>query len=1371
MTPPRVKVFIDRGGTFTDCIAFIPSASDPSSYTTKVIKLLSEDPANYPDAPTEAIRRILELHTGKTIPRNVKLDTSDIGNSFSHEISINATVSPTELIRMGTTVATNALLERKGEPVALVITKGFKDILHIQNQSRPKIFDLELNMPDVLYDKVIEIDERVSLVGYTAHSRGHILEDQAAVLSADPNCVKGVTGEWVRVLKRIDTQVVEKQLQEIYNSGIRSIAICLMHSYTFVDHENEVSRLASKLPFKNISVSSRIAPTIKLVPRSNSAVSDAYLTPSIRQYISTFTAGFDAGITRKNDSESGVRVQFMKSDGGLADVHDFNGLGAILSGPAGGVVGYALTSFDPEEGSAVIGFDMGGTSTDVSRYAGRYDLVFETTTAGVTIQAPQLDINTVAAGGGSRLFFRNGMFVVGPESAGANPGPTCYKKGGPLAITDANLLLGRLIPAYFPSIFGKTEREPLDLEETRRAFAVLASQINRTSNSEMSVDEIAYGFIEVANEAMCRPIRQLTQAKGYDTSKHILACFGGAGGQHACAIAKSLGIRTILIHKHSSILSAYGLSLADIVHEVQEPRFAHFDTLLASPVFSQEIFDPANLNGFKQRISAMSTKARAHLLRQGFSDERILIEPYLNLRYEGTDTAIMTLKPEASWDFLESFTTTYKTEFGFSFPDRRVIVDDIRIRAIGKAAPSESLKTTIHKEIASHPRHQIDTVFAKSIHQTYWKGFGRVSTPVFMLPDLQEGTAISGPCLIIDATATIVVEPSSRALITKEHVVIEVDTNASLDQFSGRSEIVQDPIMLSVFGHRFMSIAEQMGRTLQKTSISTNIKERLDFSCALFGPDGGLVANAPHLPVHLGSMQEAVKWQMRYLGDSLSEGDVLMTNHPAAGGSHLPDITIITPVFSEGNLVFFVANRGHHADIGGIQPGSMPPNSCELYQEGAAVKSFRLVRSGKFDENGLRALLIDAPARFDGCSGSRCFADNLSDIKAQVAANQRGITLVQQLIKEYRLEVVQAYMSFIRENAESAVRAMLNRFAESIGEVLEAEDQMDDGSVIKLQISIDSTTGNAEFDFTGTAREVYGNTNAPRAVVYSAIIYCLRCLINVDMPLNQGALQPISVVIPEGSMLSPSETAAVVGGNVLTSQRLCDVILKAFGVCAASQGCTNNFTFGSGGKDKDGNVADGFGYYETIAGGSGAGPTWDGRSGVHTHMTNTRITDPEILERRYPVLLRQFGLRKGSGGNGIHRGGDGVVREVSLLRYVADLLIKICQMEFLDTLHVSILSERRVFQPYGMRGGEPGQRGQNLLKRMNGPTVNFGGKNATVVHAGDVVTILTPGGGGYGSLRARDEGVDDNSTAKKARVQVRLAGGSLAMLEDAQRDF
>ncbi|KAI8924480.1 Hydantoinase B/oxoprolinase-domain-containing protein [Entophlyctis helioformis] len=1409
---PRIRVCVDRGGTFTDCIAFVPNAIRPpghahahadaastGGFRQVVVKLLSVDPANYPDAPREGIRRILELATGRPHPRGEPLDTSNL-----------------ELIRMGTTVATNALLERKGERTALLITAGFKDLLHIGNQSRPNIFDLSINAPDVLYERVIEVDERVTLVGFSAVSSGMAVD----VPKDDPSYVKGVTGEWVHILKRPDTAMLEEPLKALIRDGIKSIAICLIHSFTFPDHERQLGDLCKSLGFENVTLSSATMPMIKMVPRGTSTTADAYLTPCIKKYLEGFFAGFDDGI-RQSSAESseghrGVRVEFMQSDGGLVHVDGFNGFRAILSGPAGGVVGYAMTSWDAKERNAVIGFDMGGTSTDVSRYAGRYEHVYETTTAGVTIQAPQLDINTVAAGGGSRLFFRNGMFVVGPESAGADPGPACYRKSGPLTITDANLLLDRLIPSFFPKIFGKSEKEPLDAVATQKAFDALAKSINAflkdkhaketgasnsSSNSKspaakkgkaaktepsdapafvpMTRDEIAYGFIKVANESMCRPIRALTEGKGYNAADHILASFGGAGGQHAFAIARSLGIKTVLIHRHSSILSAYGIALADVVHEVQEP--SAFELVAGQ------------LDRIKERVAALSSQATQVLSKQGFKHSQIENQVYLNLRYQGTDNAMMTLKPSDSadnWDFASAFVAQYQQEFGFTLPDRATHVDDIRVRGIGKSAAmgSDASHTKVHEEIKRLTRRAVSVGEASTTEHAFWEGVGRVETPVFELTALKVGDEIIGPALIIDATATIAVEPHCTAVVTSEHVVGFVgrvpssDAVAAMDESKdGAAEKAKtvvvpktaDPILLSVFGHRFMSIAEQMGRTLQKTSISTNIKERLDFSCALFGPDGGLVANAPHIPVHLGSMQEAVRWQMSHLQGKLKDGDVIVTNHPAAGGSHLPDITVITPVFDHGNVVFFVASRGHHADIGGIQPGSMPPNSRELHF---------LVRNGHFDEAGITKILLEDPAKFDGCSGTRCLRDNISDLKAQVAANHKGIVLVKSLIDEYGLEM----------NAELAVRNLLKTVAKERGTVLHASDRMDDGSTINLAVTISTQTGSAIFDFSGTGPEVYANTNAPRAVTYSAIIYCLRALINLDMPLNQGALAPIDVRIPVGSFLNPSETAAVVGGNVLTSQRLCDVVLKAFHACAASQGCCNNFTFGMGGRREDGSVAEGFGYYETIAGGSGAGPTWHGRSGVHTHMTNTRITDPEIMERRYPVILRRFGLRAGSGGHGQFNGGDGVVREV----------------EFLETLHVSMLSERRVFAPYGLDGGEDGKSGSNILMRLVANdsvastatpstttatttasedgrlyrVLNFGGKNATVVKPGDRLRIETPGGGGWGKADTKrkraapaasqaktdDAASGDSPSRPRRNPPRRSGGGSLQAFTDMQ---
>ncbi|OBZ83149.1 Uncharacterized protein C11D3.14c [Choanephora cucurbitarum] len=1276
----RLTICIDRGGTFTDCIGFIGKPGD-NHYREFVVKLLSEDPANYKDAPTEGIRRIVEMATGQSCPRTKPVPTTMI-----------------ESVRMGTTVATNALLERKGQKNVLLITKGFGDLLTIGNQSRPKIFDLSIEKPDVLYRKVVEVDERIML-----------LNSVAASTVIDPNSVsdvhQGISGEYIRILKKPDLAALKAQLRSLHKEGYRSIAICLMHAYTYPEHEKQIGQLAESVGFDHVSLSHQIMPMIKIVPRGTSTTADAYLTPCIQSYIRGFVSGFDDGF------ESGrTQLQFMQSDGGLVPVTHFSGFRAILSGPAGGVVGYALTTFHSEQKSPVIGFDMGGTSTDVSRFDGHFEHVFETTTAGVTIQAPQLDIHTVAAGGGSMLFFKNGMFAVGPESAGAHPGPACYRKGGPLAVSDANLFLGRLLPDYFPKIFGPNEDQPLDYDIVHQKFAALAQEINKASKEEKSLDEIAYGFIKVANETMCRPIRALTEAKGHDASNHTLAVFGGAGGQHACGIARNLGIRKIVLYRHSSILSAFGLALANVVHEVQEP--------------SVEKLDSSSLPQLQERVQQLKQACVEELVQQGFAKPET--EVYLNLRYEGTDCALMTLQPsEDNWDFESAFETVYAQEFGFLLKGRAILVDDIRVRGIGKTREHNQDQLTPEREMKelqqSNRIRDVEQSQCDSMASVYFEETGRVDAPVYRLDSLSPGSQITGPAIIIDATATVIIEPSCNALITQNHITILVDRGEKK-----RVTTALEPIQLSIFSHRFMSIAEQMGRTLQKTAISTNIKERLDFSCALFGPDGGLVANAPHIPVHLGSLSHAVIYQLNFYKGQLFEGDVIMTNHPQAGGSHLPDITIITPVFNEGEIVFFVASRGHHADIGGISPGSMPPHSKELYQEGAAIKSFKIVSKGQFDQKGLEEHLCTIPSSYPECSGSRAFRDNLSDLKAQIAANQKGIQLVKALIHEYSLEVVQAYMMHIRRNASEAVKSLLKTVAhERQNQDLVATDYMDDGTPIHLRVSIDPEHGTAVFDFEGTGPEVYGNTNAPESVCHSAIIYSIRCLVNQDIPLNSGCLEPIEIKIPKHSILNPSEQCAVVGGNVLTSQRLVDVALKAFEACAASQGCCNNLTFGKGGKDsKSGKQKSGWGYYETIAGGSGAGPSWHGQSGVHTHMTNTRITDPEILERRYPVMLHQFALRQGSGGAGQYRGGDGVIREIEFLE---------------DDIQVSILSERRVYSPYGLAGGQNGQKGLNIWVRHDRKDkhavqqLNMTGKNSAPFSCGDRIIIQTPGGGGYGA--------------------------------------
>ncbi|XP_068721717.1 5-oxoprolinase-like isoform X2 [Montipora capricornis] len=1300
----KFRFAIDRGGTFTDVYSECPNGK------VRVMKLLSVDPA-YPDAPREGIRRIMEQVTGIKMPADQPIDPEYI-----------------EWIRMGTTVATNALLERKGERMTLVITQGFHDLLHIGNQTRPNIFDLKVICPEVLHEDIIVVKGRLVLV------------QPDSKIQRPENCkiVTGSTGEKLEEWEPLDKDQLRIDLQRVLDKGIKSLAVVLMHSYMYNVHEKEVGDIALEMGFEQVSLSSTIMPMVRIVPRGYTASADAYLTPCIKKYIQGFTAGFQKGIENK--------VLFMQSDGGLTPVAKFYGSRAILSGPAGGVVGYAMTTFQRETDQPVIGFDMGGTSTDVSRFAGQYEHVFETTTAGITIQAPQLDINTVAAGGGSRLFFRAGLFVVGPESASAHPGPVCYRKGGPLAVTDANLVLGRILPEFFPKIFGKTEDLPLDFDGSWAAFKKLTEEVNKFLSSQsdgdakkepLSIAEVAMGFITVANETMCRPIRALTEARGHDTARHVLACFGGAGGQHACSIARSLGMSTVFIHRYAGILSAYGLALADVVHEAQEPCAREYNT--------------ESFSFLDERIDFLTEKCIKELKSQGFEESQISTEAFLHMRYSGTDCALMcsasSAKPDLQpstacrhGDFGQAFNKRYIREFGFTIPSRQILIDDIRVRGTGHS------KTSVAHEVPA-----ADTPPpVKKVTKCYFED-GFHQTKIYLLEELAAGHSIDGPAVIVDNTSTILVEPQCKAVITKSgDITIEIGGNQTKKSIG--TEL--DAIQLSIFSHRFMSTAEQMGRVLQRTSISTNIKERLDFSCAMFGPDGGLVANAPHIPVHLGSMQETVQYQIRTLGNDLKEGDVILSNHPSAGGTHLPDLTVITPVFHPGQSkpVFYVASRGHHADIGGSAPGSMPPDSHSIFEEGAVFRSFKIVKEGVFQEEGLVEKLME-PAKYPGCSGTRNLHDNLSDLKAQIAANHKGIKLISGLIEEYSLPVVQAYMKYIQHNAEVAVREMLKEIATKTKErtgktILFSEDFMDDGSRIKLTIFIDEEEGSAVFDFTGTGPEMYGNCNAPRAITFSAIIYCLRCMVKHDIPLNQGCLAPVKVLIPPGSILDPTETAAVVGGNVLTSQRVVDVVLKAFEVCAASQGCMNITAFGD----------DRCQYVETISGGSGAGPTWDGRSGVHVHMTNTRITDPEIIERRFPVILRRFHLNPGTGGTGFHKGGDGVVRE---------LLFRKAQV-------LSVLSERRAFRPYGMNGGEPGSPGLNLLLKADGRIINLGGKASVNIKPGDCYRVQTPGGGGYGEipggLRPKNDVADPPTEIEQNKQQFFAACGSLhnyKMMQDS----
>ncbi|KAG5366566.1 5-oxoprolinase [Yarrowia sp. B02] len=1246
-----IRIAIDRGGTFTDVYAHCPDQEI-------VLKLLSVDPANYEDAPTEGIRRILEKATGTKIPKGEPIDLSEV-----------------ESVRMGTTVATNALLERKGDRVAFLVTKGFGDILTIGQQARPNIFDLSVKKLKKLYEVVFEVDERV-------------VPDAAGE-------VTGATGEKYHVTQAPEKAAVVAELEKIKASGIESLAIAFMHGYSFTEHEETVAKWARELGFE-VSVSHELQPQIKLVSRANSATASAYLSPTTRRYITQFGKGFKGGL-----DEVGRKLLFMQSDGGLTHWNQFSGLKAILSGPAGGVVGFSRTAYDDSQKppKPVLGFDMGGTSTDVSRYAGTLPHIFETTTAQVTIQSPQLDISTVAAGGGSILFWRNGLFTVGPESASAHPGPACYRKGGPLTVTDANLFLGRLVVSQFPNIFGPNENEPLDSEIVKTKFQELTDEINRDQGSDLTPHNVALGFLQVANETMCRPIRSLTEGKGYITSGHDLCSFGGAGGQHACDVAQSLGISRVVIPKYSSILSAYGMALADVVVDTQQPA----DAILGDNVLGE----------LKERLAALAKEATATLVSQGFTEGDVQCEKYLNLRYRGSESLMMVAQ-QGEGDFAsfsKQFTELHKQEFGFTL-DRDILVADVRVRAVGKTGYDAEHPI---QELTQAKTNGVTTPKTTTTQKVYFDESWH-DCSVFKIADLQTGDQVAGPALIIDATQTLVVASNGKATVLDNHVIIELDETVKEIDSGDHIDLVE----LSIFSHRFMSIAEQMGQTLQKTAISTNIKERLDFSCALFDQDGDLVANAPHIPVHLGSMSSAVRYQVEHWKGDLHEGDVLVCNHPAYGGSHLPDITVVTPVFDEtGKVAFFCASRGHHSDIGGISAGSMPPFSKELWEEGATIQAFKVVSKGKYDEAGMVRLLFDEPSKFPGCEGSRSLQDSLSDLQAQIAANNKGIRLIEALIEDFGLNVVQKYMKAIQQNAEEAVRKLLIGAREKRETtIFTARDQLDEGTPIVLTITI-ADDGSAKFDFSGTGPQVYGNLNAPKSVTYSAILYVLRSLIDADIPLNGGCLKPIEIVIPSNTVLAPSADAATVGGNVETSQRVTDVVLKAFEAMGASQGTCNNLTFGISPqmlRDPECTATETFGYYETIAGGAGAGPTWNGQSGVQVHMTNTRSTDPEIFEKRYPAILREFSVRTGSGGAGEFTGGNGVVRDI----------------QFTQPVQCSILSERRSSAPYGMKGGESGKSGVNLWVRKNGTTVTLGGKNTVRMALGERIIIQTPGGGGYG---------------------------------------
>jgi 5-oxoprolinase (ATP-hydrolysing) len=1191
------QFWVDRGGTFTDIVARRPDGR------LLTHKLLSENPARYADAAVAGVRELLHG------------EDQDIAGTHI------------DAVRMGTTVATNALLERKGERTLLVVTRGFRDALRIAYQNRPRIFARAIELPELLYERVIEVDERIAPDG--------------------------------TVLRTPDLDALAGPLRDAYDSGIRAVAVVCMHSHLHPSHEQAIGELAARTGFPQISLSSEVSPLMKLVPRGDTAVVDAYLSPVLRRYVQHVAGELQ-----------GVRLMFMQSNGGLAEAGQFRGKDAILSGPAGGIVGMArmsqLAGFD-----RVIGFDMGGTSTDVSHFAGEYERVFTTQIAGVRLRAPMLDIHTVAAGGGSVLHFDGSRYRVGPDSAGAAPGPACYRGGGPLTVTDANVALGRIQPAHFPSVFGPDGDQPLDDALVRDRFAALAREIREKTGDDRTPEQVAEGYLQIAVANIANAVKRISVQKGHDVTRYALTTFGGAGGQHACVVADSLGIRTVLVPPMAGVLSALGIGLADTTamreHSVEVP------------------LEASSMPGVLKTADDLESAARAELLAEDVPEDRIEVTRRAQLRYDGTDTAL-TVEFTDPDTMTCAFEERHRATYSFAL-DRPVVVEALSVEATGLTEPPD-LSALARYEAAKEGRSAApETV---SLHT----GGAWRDVPLHRREDLPPGETVTGPAIIAEAGATTVVDDGWRAATTDDgHLVME---RVAVTQ-SSEIGTEADPVLLEVFNNLFMSIAEQMGARLESTAQSVNIKERLDFSCALFDPDGSLVANAPHIPVHLGSMGTSVKEVIRRRRDSMRPGDTYAVNDPYHGGTHLPDVTVITPVFdTEGErILFYVASRGHHAEIGGIAPGSMPANSRTIEEEGILFDNWLLAENGRFREAETLALLTEAPYP------SRNPKTNLADLRAQIAANQKGVDEVGRMIEDFGLEVVQAYMKHVQDNAEEAVRRVVDALEDG-----EFAYETDSGAVIRVRVSVDREKRSATVDFTGTSPQLTTNFNAPFSVVNAAVLYVFRTLVADDIPLNDGCLRPLDIVVPPGSMLAPEPPAAVVAGNVETSQAITGALYGALGVQAEGSGTMNNVTFGN----------ERYQYYETVASGSGAGDGFPGAPVVQTHMTNSRLTDPEVLEWRLPVLLEEFALRRGSGGAGRWPGGDGAVRRI----------------RFHQPMTVSTLSQHRRVPPYGMAGGEPGALGANRVERADGTVTELGGSDSADVGPGDVLVIETPGGGGYG---------------------------------------
>ncbi len=1183
--------WIDRGGTFTDVVARGPGGLQI------VRKLLSVNPERYADAALEAIRQILAEHGGAV-----------------------------ETVKLGTTVATNALLERKGADVVLVVTEGFADALEIGVQARPEIFARHILKPDLLHRRVIEARERVTAQG--------------------------------EVLTPLDETQARADLQRAYDDGFRAVAVACLHGWAYPAHERKLADIARAIGFTQISVSHEISGLIKFIPRADTSVADAYLSPVLRAYVDQVSAGLEGG-----------QLYFMQSNGGLADAATFRGRDAVLSGPAGGVVGMAAAA-QRAGFTHALGFDMGGTSTDVSHYAGQFERTNETLVAGVRFAAPMLSIHTVAAGGGSICFFDGMRLRVGPHSAGADPGPACYRRGGPLTITDCNVLLGRVRPEFFPAIFGPHGDLPLDRAVVEQKFAALCAEIEAKARQKLSPAEAAEGFLRIANEAMAEAIKKISIQRGYDPVGYALVAFGGAGGQHACAVADAVGVETILLHPLAGVLSAWGMGLADV-------------RAIAEETVERKLSDAGNLADITE---SLAEKARAALGEQTEDARAAEVIVTANLKYEGADSTL-PVPLAASAVLQRSFEAEHKKRFGFTDAARAIVVGSLTAEAV--AIPERG---------SSDPHRWGQTAGLKtrapSSARLTTEG-GVQNAAVFDRATLDVDFETTGPALILEQGATTYVAPGWHATMNACGDIVLTRTEKITRTAIGTRA---DPILLEVFNNRFMGVAEEMGLALQTTASSVNIKERLDFSCAVFDETGGLVANAPHIPVHLGSMSDSVREIIRQRGQTMRAGDIYMLNAPHAGGTHLPDITVIAPIFLDGETApsFFTAARGHHADIGGITPGSMPPNSTRIEDEGVLLENVLLVREGRLLEAETRALFAAGP------HPARDIDRNIADLKAQIASVVRGGEELRRLVTHYGRDGVAAYMRHVQDNAEEQIRRVIARLKPG-----QFEAPMDNGAIIRVAVTPDPKAHTVKIDFTGTSPQQPNNFNAPLAITRAATLYVFRTLVDDNIPLNEGCLKPIEIIVPDGSLLNPAPGAAVVAGNVETSQAVVDALYGALGALAASQGTMNNFTFGDEKRQ----------YYETICGGAGAGPGFDGASAVQTHMTNSRLTDPEVLETRFPVIVERFGVRRGSGGAGAHKGGDGAVRRV----------------RFREPMQAAILSNRRSIAPFGLQGGESGKPGLNRVARADGRVDALTATDKVHVAPGDVFVIETPGGGGYGA--------------------------------------